>query len=58
MVTIPDGEEKGKMTQISYVNKETGKKKKIHNRCKFWTASIISGLVGLQHCLNKAMLMW
>jgi hypothetical protein len=57
MVTlIPDGEEVGKMTQIPYVNKETGRK--IHNRCGFWTASINSGLVELQQCLNKAMVMW
>jgi len=26
MVTIPDGEREGKMTQIPYVKKETGRK--------------------------------
>jgi len=26
MVIIPDGEEEGKMTQISFANKETGRK--------------------------------
>jgi hypothetical protein len=56
MVTIPDGEEEGKMTQIPYVNKETGEK--IHNTRGLWTASINNGLVELQHCLNKVMLMW
>jgi hypothetical protein len=55
MVTIPDGEEEGKMTQISC---QQGKLvEKIHNRRGFWTASINSGLVESQHCLNKATLM-
>lgn len=44
------------MTQIPYVNKETDRKNS--QQTGYLTASINSGLVELQHCLNKAMLMW
>jgi hypothetical protein len=49
MVTIPDGEEEGKTTQIPYVNKETGRKKftadmnsrQLQSSVALWSYSIV-----------------